>query len=599
MPEESDIHIDQFTLKLNGAPAPKELIAQILDWSVENSLHLPDLCTLRLHDAEFVHLDANTFKEGTRVDVFAAQEGMSFEPLFVGEVTALEMDLSSFGLPMVSVRCQDYSHRLHRGRKARSFQQVSDSDIVQQIAAGAGLTVEADSTGVVHDWVFQNNQTDWEFLCERADKTGHRLYMKGDKKLFFKKMDAQTDGVTLEWGRDLRSFRPRMSAGPQVDEVTVRGWDPKAKQAIVSTRQTALGVPETTGPAQGGMVAQKAFGGTSKITVCDQPVHSQTEADHLAQSVCDNIGNAFLEADGLVRGKPQLKAGAAVNIANIGDRFSGKYNVTSTTHVYNTSEGYSVQFSCTGKNPGTLLGLLEQGASKRQAMGQNILVGIVTDIKDPEDQGRIKVKYPAVTEDHASFWARIASPMAGKLRGFEFVPEVGDEVLVAFEHGDVRRPYILGALWNGVDKAPMPTGKAIQGGKVIRRRIKSRLGHRMTFFDTPDNLGGITLKTEKLHRVELNDSDKRILVKTKKGHQILLDDENDQIVIQDRTGKNKITIKSGDNSITAECNGDFSVNAKGKVAIQGAQGVNVSSPAEVQVNGQAAVIVQGGVVKIN
>ena len=134
--------------------------------------------------------------------------------------------------------------------------------------------------------------------------------------------------------------------------------------------------------------------------------------------------------------------------------------------------------------------------------------------------------------------------MAGSGRGFYCLPEVDDEVLVVFEHGDVRRPYILGALWNGKDLPVEGNDKAVSGGKVNRRTFKTRIGHTLLLDDT-DGKGEV-----------------RII--TSAGHTVVLDDKNDQIVVMDKTGSNKIAIKSGDNSIKAECNGDFSVNAKAR-----------------------------------
>ncbi|MHC5732095.1 MAG: phage baseplate assembly protein V, partial [Nostoc sp.] len=98
--------------------------------------------------------------------------------------------------------------------------------------------------------------------------------------------------------------------------------------------------------------------------------------------------------------------------------------------------------------------------------GQTFLVGIVTDNKDPQGWGRVKVKFPTLTEDHASNWARVVAPGAANGRGFDCLPEVNDEVLVGFEHGDIHRPYVLGGVWNGKDAPPEKVDDSIQRGKV-------------------------------------------------------------------------------------------------------------------------------------
>ncbi|MCP4368479.1 MAG: phage tail protein [Deltaproteobacteria bacterium] len=111
-----------------------------------------------------------------------------------------------------------------------------------------------------------------------------------------------------------------------------------------------------------------------------------------------------------------------------------------------------------------------------------VVIGIVTNNQDQDGLGKIKVKFPWLKEDDESYWARLASPMAGKNRGVVFIPEVDDEVLVAFDHGDIRQPYIIGALWNGEDKPPEEKGG---DGENNLRIIKSRSGHQVILDDTP------------------------------------------------------------------------------------------------------------------
>jgi phage protein D len=573
MRTERDTHLAHFNLKIGKAgsdqapeQAPADVMDDVLEFTIENSLHLPDVCTLRLHDGRFRWLDAETFREGTKIEIHGGDESApQLKPLFYGEVTALEVDLADEGAVKVTVRCFDRSHRLHRGRNSRSFVQMTDADIVQKIGTEAGFNIHADSTSQVHDWVFQNNQTNWEFLTERAARNGFRLYVQGEKELHFHQVkDTGDDTVTLEWGANLRSFRPRVAAAPQVDEVIVRGWDPKKKQAIVGRCSKPNSLPQIRENTTGGEVAKKAYG-AARMVVADRPVHSQGEADDLARSICDDIGGHFLEAEGLCFGQPALRPGMMVKIENIGKRFSGQYQVTSTTHTYTPSEGFSTVFSVTGKQPSTLLSLLHgEHGSKRAPLGGNIVVGVVTDNKDPDNLGRVKVKYPWLTEEHTSFWARQSAPMAGPGRGFYFLPEVDDEVLVAFEHGEISRPYIIGALWNGKDSCIEGNDKAVGGGKVNRRTIKTRIGHTILLDDT-DGKGEMSLTT-------------------KDGRVVILDDKNSRITVTDKAG-NKITIDTGDNSIAMECQGNFTLDAKGKVSIQGAQGVDVKTPAILTVQG--------------
>ena len=158
-----------------------------------------------------------------------------------------------------------------------------------------------------------------------------------------------------------------------------------------------------------------------------------------------------------------------------------------------------------------------------------VTVGIVTNNQDPKNLGRVKVKYPWLSELEESHWARVLTPMAGMDRGIYFLPEVEDEVLLAFEQGDINFPYILGALWNGKDTPPAKN----EDGKNNQRVIKSRSGHQIIFDDT-------------------------------KGEE--------QIIIQDKTEKNKIVINSKDNQMNIDVEGDLTISTKGKISLKSSDG---------------------------
>lgn len=211
-------------------------------------------------------------------------------------------------------------------------------------------------------------------------------------------------------------------------------------------------------------------------------------------------------------------------------------------------------------------------ATKRDPFKVNgVVVGIVVDNNDPKAHYRIKVKFPWVSEsgDYASSvtddedfrttWCRITSFMAGSQKGEEqrggfFLPEVDDEVLVAFEHGDLRRPYIIGSLWNGVDK-PIHDNDS-QGGKNSYRSIRSRSGHMLQFVDDAKGSERIVLQTLVPAGQTVDDPKKR------DGHWICLDQSGsvDQIEIYDHTQEHYILIDTKSKKITIECKtGDMDI----------------------------------------
>lgn len=131
-----------------------------------------------------------------------------------------------------------------------------------------------------------------------------------------------------------------------------------------------------------------------------------------------------------------------------------------------------------------------------------VVCGIVTNIDDPDGLGQVKVKFPWLIEEDESRWARVMSFMGGKERGGVFRPEVGDEVLVLFEHGDMRYPYIIGAVWNGKDTMPKERGSDADNNI---RLIKSRSGHQIILDDT-NGSEKVTVIDKNGNTVELSSS---------------------------------------------------------------------------------------------
>ncbi|MBZ5553744.1 MAG: phage baseplate assembly protein V [Acidobacteriia bacterium] len=193
-----------------------------------------------------------------------------------------------------------------------------------------------------------------------------------------------------------------------------------------------------------------------------------------------------------------------------------------------------------------------------------VAIAIVLDNKDPQGMGRVKVRLPGLLDDDSGLWARIATLMAGKDRGTFFLPETDDEVLVAFEHGDVSRPYILGALWNGKDTPPDTNAD----GKNNLRFIKSRSGHL----------------------IRLDDSDGK-----------------EKIEIIDKSGNNSITIDTANKTITITSAQDITLDAsQGKIKLS-AQNIELSSTADTKIQAQgqmtlsasATTTIKGSTVNIN
>lgn len=204
----------------------------------------------------------------------------------------------------------------------------------------------------------------------------------------------------------------------------------------------------------------------------------------------------------------------------------------------------------------SLFDVISPSSSQDSSKIYGVAVGIISNNHDPENLGRVRMKFPWLSDDHESGWARIASAMAGSGRGAYFLPEVDDEVLVAFEHGDVRFPYVVGAMWNGQDKPPSDNSN----GKNNVRVIHSRSGHLVRLDDT---------------------------------------EGSEKIEIIDKTGNNSVTIESSSNNIIVTCDGKLTLTAKQGIEITSQADVKIQANTELDMEATGETILKGSIVNIN
>lgn len=205
-----------------------------------------------------------------------------------------------------------------------------------------------------------------------------------------------------------------------------------------------------------------------------------------------------------------------------------------------------------------------------------VSVGIVTNNKDPESLGRVKIKLPLRECRNETDWARVATLMAGREMGSFFLPEVGDEVLVAFNEGDIRKPYVIGMLWNSVDKPP----ETNSDGKNNIRKIKSRSGNELIFTDEQGK--------------------EKIEIRTKNGNSILLDDGNKKVEIKDQSGNNKLVIDGNGNQVTVQANTKVEIKTQSCKVVLDSQGnsVTIESPMQLKIKAQTLDIEAGASLNI-
>ncbi|MFC2005141.1 VgrG-related protein [Chloroflexota bacterium] len=590
--------ISQMYLKVNRKNVSEEIMDNIISVEVDDGLLLPDMFSIHLRDSDFKWIDATTFDLGKTLEISAKAQGESkATELINAEITAIEPEfIKDIGATALITGYVKF-HRLQRGRKTRTFLNKKDSDIVQQIARECSLSATVDSTPGVHEHVYQAERTDAEFIMDIAERVGYYVYFEAGKLNFRKEPKARGQKPVLEWGENLLEFQARLTTAEQVNTVEVPGYDIKTGKAYVGKATSPKGTPKVGGESDGGKLAQKSHHMKSVEIVNHHPVRTQKEADERAQAALNEIGSTFFQAEGTCIGDPAVHAGVEVKVKGTGKRFSGTYLVTRAIHRYDAS-GYTTRFEITGHRANTLRQLL----TSKNGNGYGVLLGIVTNNDDKDGMARVKVKFPTISDKEESTWARVVTPMAGPSRGIEFIPEVNDEVLVAFEYNDINHPYILGSLWNGKDKPPQPNGQAVKDGKVLKRIIQSRVGHKIILDDTDgEEKISIIDKTDK-NFVEIDTKQNLVTIKTEKNSIAIGTDKNTLTIVADGAisieTKEDVTIKG--KNITLEATANAKMAAKSNVDIEATSKSTVKGNAGVDVGTSAAPTnVKGAVINLN
>ncbi|MFJ2371276.1 VgrG-related protein [Streptomyces sp. NPDC087769] len=607
-------------VEFGGSPLPAKFVNTLVEGYVDDSRTLPDLFLLRFRDPDRVLLEQTGLKIGSEARLLARAGGDSEpKPLLKGVVTALEVELDETGTFTV-VRGLDESHRLFRGRRVASYQNMTLADICAQVAQRAGLKPgTVDVAGPVLEHIAQPNVTDWEFIRDLAEEAGAQAYVLDGQLHITRPAEASgapdgsaradRDPLVLEMGSNLLRCRAGVSSAEQVSEVEVRGWDVKAKQPLVgrapagksATLELGVSAAEVSAPF-----------GEARFVVTDAAYGAQAQVDQAAKALAERIAGSFAELEAVIRGNPEVRAGSAVALNAVGAPFEGRYTVTSSRHVFDPVRGYETWLTVSGQQERSLFGLTGGGpgsggpgaGSGGGSRCAGLVSGTVTDTHDPEGSGRVKVRFPWLSDEYASDWARTAQS-GGTSGGEAFIPEVGDEVLVGFEHGHLDRPYVLAGLYNGKDRPSQGSGGGGGGGGSGSAPAGAAGAVAGAVTGSPDTSGSAPESAGAPLVDPTSGAVNRRSIASKSGNQLeLLDDANGPQGVRLLTGDGKLKIDldrkgtviviNSDGSVNIEAKQQVSIRAARGVALDGGQGALELSGDSVTLKSRSGVSVDGG-----
>ncbi|MFC0602573.1 VgrG-related protein [Streptomyces palmae] len=553
--------------------------------------------------------------------------GRTHRLVFGGEVVGLETEVDGNGT-FTKVRAMDLGHRLMRGRRVAAYVDRTLAEVTGELARRNGLTVGKMVGGgerIAH--LSQPNLTDWELLAHLAEERGRYLTVH-DRQLDIRPIPpassappaeagARGNPFVLQHGRNLRSVRAVVSSLEAVSAVQVRGWDPVAKQPVTDLADVERDVG---GRVRSGFPARRlasAFGGSPRLLVAGRPYTTARQVSAAARALAEEAAAGTAELEAAVVGTPQLSAGLPVTLSGIGEPFSGQYTVTACRHSFDGECGYRTRV-WVGRLPPPVV------PPPPPLCGLGVATGTVVDIKEPDrgERGAVRLRLPWLSQDYVTDWARSVH-FGGQGGGGVFSPEVGDEVLVGFEHGRLDRPYVLGGLYNGVDG---PTGHEVplvdaDTGRLNRRSFVSRAGDRVELLSAAKQPQGVRLQTGDGKVCAHLDRKNTGMVVTAAGGdtpvRLHLDGQNQQVTL-DAGAKGTVTIRAGTVRIEAasEDGGaggalvlsgkDVTVTASGSLKLEGGteteitgKDVTATATANLKLNGDTKTEITGKRVDIN
>lgn len=331
-------NVVSFKLLLNGTELSKELFLAVNGIILEDELNLPSMFTIKFDIINFTNGDwrgvnLEIFNIGDIVKVYMGLDSSVY--MMTGEVTSLDY---TFGDScFMDIRGYDRLHRLRFGTMRRSFKDMKDSDIASSIASEINFSASTTDTETVHPYVFQNNQSNYEFLFDRAKSIGYEILVDDNTFIFRKSQENTSPAVTLEYGKNLQSFSAQIKTLTEGSKVEVRGWNVKDKEEISFTASTGSEKTKMSGTESGYEMSEKAFL-ASTVSIVDNLVLDSKNAENIAKAKYNMMLREFLTGEGESLGNPKIRAGKTIEIKGLGDRLSGTYYVVSTIHSINQGE---------------------------------------------------------------------------------------------------------------------------------------------------------------------------------------------------------------------------------------------------------------------
>lgn len=270
--------------------------------------------------------------------------GIAAATVFTGRIMALEGRFPHLRPPEILVEAEDRLQDLRMTRRTRTFENMSDSDVFQQIASQQGLKPNVDVSGPSYKVLAQVNQSDLAFMRERAQAVDAEVWVDDTTLNVVLRAKRKANDLTLTYGQGLFEFSAIADLANQATAFNVTGWDVSAKQAISYSATSSVLAGEVNGDLAGSDVLQQAIGKRDQQVVHVLPFTSQ-EAQVQAEARYRRWARRFVTGNGLADGDGRIQVGTSLTLQGLGTLFNGKFYVTAVRHLFDPKNGYRTWFA--------------------------------------------------------------------------------------------------------------------------------------------------------------------------------------------------------------------------------------------------------------
>ncbi|MCB0207851.1 MAG: type VI secretion system tip protein VgrG [Anaerolineae bacterium] len=510
----------------------------------------------RIPYAQLVLLDGDATKQ-----TFAISDEPFFEPgkvieiklryedapaqeatVFKGVVVGHGVEAGGQG-SLLTVELKDAAIKLTYVRKSAIYRDQTDDKVIGQIISNNGLKKgSVPATQPQHAQLVQYYCTDWDFILSRAEAQG-LLVMVDDGEISLPAIALIGQPKhTFEYGlTDIFNFEIEADAGHQYPDVQSIAWDIKNQKLTKVAKAKDFKLSQSN--LNGAKIA-KTIGVESNLLASPVPL-APKELQAWSDATLARSRMSMVKGRIAVPGFGDIKPLDIMEVSGIGKRFNGKTLVTGIRHQV-SEQGWQtdVQFGLAAERFVDRRDIVDVPAAGLLPAVNGLQIGLVDQFEeDPDKEFRVKVILPGIDQKTGSIWARLASPDAGKDRGYFFRPEAGDEVVVGFFNDDPRQAVILGAMYSSKNTPPKDVSKLTK--KNIDKAIVTKTGTIIRFVD---------------------DSKSSVSIETPQANKIILDDDAQTIEIADQHGN---TITMSKDGIVLKSAKDLKIDASGNVEIKG------------------------------